>query len=220
METALALITRPTASLGKPTRKDRDIWLMKKRGWSDADLATRFKVGIDKVRLAIDRWELYRASFANDEIDLEINQMATRILPQAEKVFKEGMKATKTQVVHKGKKVISTRVADHSTRIKTLDSFRSLLEAVRPKGVGVQVNTQINNQGKEASTAAPKGFDFESRLRMIRADKGLSNEESVQDGEYSDEESGDVLADELSEIGIELPDDEDESGDDTEDDDE
>src|SRR6185437_1422403 len=213
METALALITRPTASLGKPTRKDRDIWLMKKRGWSDADLATRFKVGIDKVRLAIDRWELYRASFANDEIDLEINQMATRILPQAEKVFKEGMKATKTQVVHKGKKVISTRIADHATRIKTLDTFKNLLEAVRPKGVGVQVNTQINNQGKEVNTAAPKGFDFESRLRMIRADKGLSNEESIQEGDFEDADEQDALTDELAEIGIEIPDEDEENDD-------
>jgi hypothetical protein len=215
METALALISRPTASLGKPTRKDRDIWLMKKRGWADGELATRFGIGVDKVRLAIDRWDLYRASFANEEIDLSINQMATALLPKAQKVLEDGMKATKTEERYsKGKRVITRMVADHATRIKTLDSFKNLLEAVRPKGVGVQVNTQINNPAKDQAPAVPKGFDFESRLRMIRAEKGLSNDDAIEDADFEDDDGTNALSDELAEIGIEIPEEEDEGDDD------
>jgi hypothetical protein len=215
METALALISRPTASLGKPTRKDRDIWLMKKRGWSDDQLATSFHVSVDKIRLAIDRWDLYRASFANEEIDLSINQMATALLPKAQKVLEDGMKATKTEERWvRGKRVIVSKVVDHTTRLKSFESFKNLIEAVRPKGVGVQVNTQINNPAKDQAPAVPKGFDFESRLRMIRAEKGLSNDDTVEDADFEDGDESDVLSDELAEIGIEIPeeDEDDEDG--------
>jgi hypothetical protein len=210
--TALALLSRSPVSLGKPQKKDRDLWLMKKRGWSDDQLATRFNVSIDAVRKAVDRWELHRASFANDEIDIAINQMAVSLLPKAQRVLEQGMMAQKTQTVHKGKKVISTRVIDHSTRIKTLDSFKSLLEAVRPKGVGVQVNTQINNPANTPA-AVPKGYDFESRLRLIRQEKGLTNDEGTLDADYEDSDPESALSDELAEIGIELPDDDEDDDD-------
>ncbi len=217
MGNELALISRSPVSLGKPQKKDRDLWLMKKRGWSDDELATRFGVSIDKVRQAVDRWELHRSGFANEEIDMAINQMAVSLLPKAQKVLEQGMLAQKTQTVHKGKKVITTRVIDHSTRLKTLDSFKSLLEAVRPKGVGVQVNTQINNPSNQPAPT-PRGFDFESRLRLIRQEKGLTNDEGTLDGEVVEVDEQESLANEMSEIGIELPDDEDD--DEEEDDDE
>lgn len=211
--TALALLSRSPVSLGKPTKKDRDLWLMKKRGWSDDELATRFKVSIDAVRKSIDRWELHRASFANEEIDMAINQMAVAILPKAQKVLADGMTAMKTEITTKGQKVIRTRVIDHHVRIKTLDSFKSLLEAVRPKGVGVQVNTQINNPANQPATT-PKGFDFESRLRMIRQEKGLTNDEGTLDGEFDEVDDRDSLNNEMAEIGIELPPEDDEEDDD------
>jgi hypothetical protein len=115
------------------------------------------------------------------------------------------MTAMKSETVHRGKKVISTRVIDHHTRIKTLDSFKSLLEAVRPKGVGVQVNTQINNPANQPA-AVPRGFDFESRLRMIRKEKGLTDDEGMIDGEFDEVDDQESLANEMAEIGIELPD--------------
>lgn len=187
--------------------------MKKVRGWSDDQLATHFSVSIDKVRQAIDRWDLHRASFTNEEIDMAINHMAVSILPKAQKVFEQGLTAQKSEVFYKGKKAITRKVADHHTRIKTLDSFRSLIEAVRPKGVGVQVNTQINNPANQVPET-PRGFDFESRLRMIRQEKGLTNDEGTQDADYEDADPESVLSDELAEIGIELPDDEDENDDD------
>ncbi len=212
---ALALITRSPVSLGKPQKKDRDLWLMKKRGWSDDQLATTFNVSIESVRKATDRWELHRCSFANDEIDMSINQMAAALLPKAQKVLADGMSAMKTETTHRGKKVISTRVIDHHTRIKTLDSFKSLLEAVRPKGVGVQVNTQINNPANQPAPV-PKGYDFESRLRMIRQEKGLTNDEGTLDGEFDEVDPDESLANEMAEIGIELPDEDDDGEDEDE----
>lgn len=212
MGNELALLSRSPVSLGKPTKKDRDLWLMKKRGWSDDDLGTRFGMKIDAVRKAVDRWELHRASFANEEIDMAINQMAVSILPKAQRVLEQGMTAQKSEVFYKGKKAITRKVADHHTRIKTLDSFKSLLEAVRPKGVGVQVNTQINNPANQ-QPEAPRGFDFESRLRLIRQEKGLTNDEGTQEGEYDEVDDRESLAGEMAEIGIELPPEDDEEED-------
>ena len=215
--TALALLSRSPVSLGKPQKKDRDLWLMKKaRGWSDDQLATRFNISIDKVRQAIDRWELYRACHTNEEFDMEVNRMAFGLLPKAQKVMEQGMTAMKTETVHRGKKVISTRVIDHHTRIKTLDSFKALLEAVRPKGVGVQVNTQINNPSGNTAPTTSRAYDFESRLRIARKEKGLTNDEGTQEGDFEDVNPEESLANEMAEIGIELPDEDDDEEEDDE----
>lgn len=211
--TSLALITRPAASLGKPTQKDRNIWLLKKRGRSDDELATLFGVGIDKIRQAYDRWDLHVSKYDNIELDRALVEVGMEMLPQVKKSIAGALTATKLETVTKGKKVIQRRVADRATQLKAVATYRDLMEVTRPKGVGVQVNTQINNPGGDKPSSTPKGFDFESRLRMIRADKGLSNDDAVQDGEFEDVDPDESLSNELAEIGIEIDDEEDEDED-------
>lgn len=209
--TALALLSKPPAKLSKaPQRRDKDFWLMRKRGWTDEQLAVRFNCKPETVKACVDRYELWRANFANDEVDLEVNQMLMRVLPKAEKVLKDGMAATKVEINTRGKKVISKRVADHHVRFKAVEMAQSFMEATKPKGIGVQVNTQVNNPGgQQGGPQAPQGFDFESRVRQLREKRGLSNNDDFVDGEYEDVVPS-TVAEELADIGIDLDDDEDE----------
>jgi len=101
-------------------------------------------------------------------------------------------------------------MADHSTRLAAVSMVKEFIETGRPKGGGIQINTQVNNPGGGPTpTVISKGFDFESHLREIREKKGLGNEVAIIDAKFDEDEDGGLAA-ELSEIGVELDEDEDE----------
>lgn len=212
-QTALAIIQAAPMSRearnAKPSKKDKERYLLSRRGWSMESLAARENVKEHVIKQSIDKYQLYRDSLAVDEQDLAISEMTSRLMPKAESVLSEAMKATHSINVGKGDRVIMRKVADHATRMEAVKTVKSFIETGRPKGGGIQVNTQINNPGAvQAVAGAAKGFDFESHLRDIRAAKGLGNEMVTIDGSLDEDEDGGLSA-ELDEIGIELDEDED-----------
>ena len=212
--TALALLEEKPTSVRKPNVRDKNIWILASKGWSDDQLAVRFKISVVAVQEAKVRWMLYAASLNPESQDLAISEMFGRLLPKTEKVMTEAMKAEHLINVGRGREVIMKKVADHATRLKSVEMVKTIIEVTRPKGGGITVNTQVNNGRGEAGGAntSSKGFDFEARLRDIRERKGLANEaDDVVDAEFVDEET-DELADELAEMGIELDEDEDDGG--------
>lgn len=212
ISTALSLLTRPVEKLTKPSKKDREWYLLSRRGWSEDMLASRDKKSPTTIKAGIMRYQLWRDSMAVDEQDLAIAEMTSRLMPKVEKVLTEAMTATHSTNVGRGNKVIMRKGADYATRIKAVETVKSLIETGRPKGGGIQINTQVNNPGGKGDGQAPGGtggFDFESHLRDIRAKKGLGNDESVIDAEFETAEDGGLSA-ELAEIGVEIdPNDED-----------
>ena len=212
--TALALLEEKPTSVRKPTKRDKDIYLLSRRGWSDDQLAVRYGLKVTTVKEARDRYLLFKDTLSVDEQDLALSQMTERLMPKVEKVLTDAMKAEHSINVGRGREVIMKKVADHATRLKGAEMVKSFVEVTRPKGGGITVNTQVNNGRGEAGGAntSSKGFDFEARLRDIRERKGLANEvDDVVDAEFVDEET-DELADELAEMGIELDEDEDDGG--------
>lgn len=203
-------------TIPKPSKKDKERYLLSRRGWSAEMLAARDSVKEHVIKQSIDRYQLYRDSLAVDEQDLAISEMTARLMPKVEKVMTDAMKAEHMVNVGRGQQVIMRKMADHATRIKAIETVKAFIETGRPKGGGIQINTQVNNN-KDGNTApgATKGFDFEARLRDIRERKGLTDGSKVIEGEYETEEKDD-LADELAEMGIEL-DEQDEEDDDSED---
>lgn len=217
--TSLALLEHKPDRARKPTKKDKDIYLLSRRGWTLDALSTHYHLKPTTIKASIDRYQLYRDSLGNDEIDLSLNELASRVMPKVEKVLTEAMKADHVVNVGRGRQVIMKKVADHATRLKSVEMVKSIMEISRPKGGGININTQVNNgRGEGGGTAAPRGFDFEARLRDIRASKGITDGSAVIDAEFEDEEK-DELADELAEMGIELePEEDDEEEQDGEDD--
>jgi hypothetical protein len=199
----------------KPTKRDKEIYLLYRSGVSTETLAVRYGVKEPAIKSAIERWVLERDSYNIEEQNLELAKMTSRLAPRSEKVLADAMKAEHTVNVGRGQKVIMKKVADHATRIKAVETWKSIQEMARPKGGGITVNTQVNN-GKDGAGAptSTRGFDFEARLRDIRERKGLKNDESVIEAEFEDGEETDALADELAEMGIELETDDDDDQDD------
>lgn len=210
---ALALIEAAPPSRDarskKPSKKDKDRYLLSRRGWTTEALAGRENVKEDVIKASIERYQIYRDSLAVDEQDLAIAEMTSALMPQVQKVLTDAMKAEHTVNVGKGQRVIMRKVADHATRMEATKTVKSFIETGRPKGGGIVVNTQVNNQaGGQPQPGAAKGFDFESHLRDIRAAKGLGNEATVIDAKFDEDEDGGLSA-ELAEIGVEIDEDED-----------
>ncbi len=207
--TALALLEGKGRKIAGPTTRDRNFYLLSRRGWSTAELAVRFSTKEPTVKLAIERYQIYRDSLANDEQDLALAEMVQRTMPKVEKVLTDAMKAERQVNVGRGQQVIMRKMADHTTRLAAASMVKEFIETGRPKGGGITVNTQVNNPGVgPAPTAVAKGFDFESHLREIRAEKGLGNEATIIDASFDEDEDGGLAA-ELSEIGVEIEDEED-----------
>jgi hypothetical protein len=206
---ALALFEGKGTKIVKPTTRDRNFYLLSRRGWSTAELAVRFSTKEPNVKAAIERYQIYRDSLANDEQDLALAEMVQRAMPKVEKVLTEAMKADRQVNVGRGQQVIMRKIADHSTRLAAVSMVKEFIETGRPKGGGIQINTQVNNPGGGPTpTVISKGFDFESHLREIREKKGLGNEVAIIDAKFDEDEDGGLAA-ELSEIGVELDEDED-----------
>lgn len=206
------LLAAPGSITKKPSKRDRDFFLMSRRGWSPEDIAVRNNTSVPVVKAALDRYALYRDSLANEEIDLDLNAMAARLIPKAEKVLTGAMGATVSKTFTKGKKTFTRAVPDHGTRLKAIETMRSMVEAARPKGGGIQINTQVNN-GKNGEPARVVKFDFESRVRMARESKGLANDDAPITAEYEDE-----MTQNIDESEEEFGDDEDDEEDEDEDD--
>lgn len=211
--TALALITSKPERTAKPSKKDKDRYLLSRRGWTTEQLAARENVKEPVIKASIERYQLYRDSLAIDEQDLHIAEMTSRLMPGAEKVLAGAMKAERVVLVStRGSKTITKKVVDHDTRIKAVETIKSLMETGRPKGGGININTQVNNgRGEGGAPLAVRGFDFEARLRNIREKKGLVNDEAIPDAEFEDVQS--TAAEELADIGIDIDDDEDDDED-------
>lgn len=202
--TALVMMTSKPERTAKPTKKDRDRYLLSMRGWTAEQLAARENVKETVIKDSIMRYQLYRDSLNIDAQDLSIAEMTSRLMPGAEKVLAGAMKAERVMIVTKGGKSTTKKVVDHDTRIKAVETVKSFMETVRPKGGGININTQVNNgnQGGGAP-AATRGFDFESRLRNIREAKGLGNDEIIIDADVEESEDGGLAA-ELAQIGVEI----------------
>lgn len=205
---AMTLVTSKSERASKPSKKDKNRYLLSRRGWTPEQLAGRENVKETVIKDSIARYQLYRDSLAIDEQDLHIAEMTQRLMPGAEKVLVGAMAAKRT--VYVGKR--ARQVVDHDTRIKAVETIKSLMETGRPKGGGININTQVNNgHGEGGAPLAVRGFDFEARLRNIREKKGLVNDEEIPDAEFEDVQS--TAAEELADIGIDIEDDDDDDED-------
>lgn len=196
----------------KPGRMDIRRWVMATvSGMSTAEIATRTGVSPQIAQASIDRVKEYRGFYSNDLLQSRLIEVAMDQLGNVGKVWNRGMKATKRD--NKSQRM----VADVLVQLKTVDSVRSFVETVQPKGPGIQLNQQFNNGGGGNGHGTGTGMSFEARLREQRAKRGLTNTEGVTDRTTDDASDGQTLEEELEGIGVDLDDAEDEDeGDDDE----
>ncbi len=82
-----------------------------------------------------------------------------------------------------GKSKVISRQPDHVTRFHAIESLRKLNELTRPKGTGVAVNIQNNNNQNNSTTV---GKSYEDVLRAARERRGLENDEAIRNAKFEE----------------------------------
>ena len=154
---------------------ERELWLGKKKGWTDDQLAVGFKMTELAVKAAIGRHELWRAQFDNAEVDFEVNRLIIGQSPptsgQSPHRRNEGDDNRECRARQKRH---HAQGGHHATRLKSVEMMKTLMDTTRPRGGGIQFNQQINAAGGQQDGAVSgRGFDYETRLRQIRESKGF-----------------------------------------------
>lgn len=164
-----------------------------------------------QVQDSLDRYDSARAEVSNEEVDFAVNQVILKSMTEVGTVLKTGLRAKISENIHIGKdkegkdKYRRVTRPDTTTQLKTIDTMKNLMDSIRPKGGGIAItsNTQVNNPGSGTPGGRPQGLSFEDRVRRNRQRK--IDEGEVVDAEVIEEQT---LEEELSDIGIDIEDDE------------
>ena len=175
----------------KPNSTDRRRWYLFRQRMSPEEICAREKCSLEVFQNSLARMEAYRASVSTDEIEMAMNAIVLRRLPEADKALGDALKAkvvTRHQYVDgKGRqksKVISTE-PDHNIRLQAHDRLQRMADRMIPKGGGVAVNVQQNNAGGGDGGGVVSRRSFEEVLRERRREQGLSDGMTI-DAEYED----------------------------------
>ena len=180
-------------------------------GLTVEEIAVRENVKADKIQDSIDRCREYRNRFTNEMVALKVNEVTLKALEGIPGVFKRGMEAKKEIFAGNTKdgKAKFKVVPDVAMQLKTVETLGKMHDMAQPRVPLVQNNTQFNNT-VGGNQHLRGGTSFESRLRQIRAARGMTNHEEtiIENAAEADEDQ--TLAEELAEqVGIDIDEDDD-----------
>lgn len=181
----------PSSSAVSPSPVDRRRWEDLSSGISPEELAARENVRLPTILKSRDTMRTYLARYSQAATETEVRRLFVEALPDAARVFSEGMQATETihkQVVRERMNARTgeieeyvdeevTIVPDHATRAKFLSELTKLNQSIQPKSplLAIDARSQTNNLNQLGAGAATAGaLSFESITRQIRAERGLS----------------------------------------------
>lgn len=160
------------------------------------------------VQNSIDLMKEWRHRNSNENVALKVNELFISHLDGVSKVFKTGLGAKKQIQIGRTKAGITKfkDVPDVAMQLKTVETIKSLQELAQPKVPLVQTNQQFNTNvgGGNGNGEYHSGMSFESRIRMLREKRGMKNEEELEELEEADILGETSVEDELSDIGINL----------------
>jgi len=187
--------------LAKPSVKDRQRWYLWRSEKPMEEIAARDRVAVETIKESIDKVEAYRYIASAEEVDMAYNMMALELVDSQKKVLKEAMNAKTYRIDTNGKEKV---ISDHATRLKALDVAREFASVARPKGPGIQINTQNNVNGAGVNGTVG-GLSFEQRLREIRAKREIEAPHAIM-LEAPKMTQAEKLAEEFEGAGIDLSD--------------
>ncbi len=180
----------------RPSEADRVRWVMfKAHGKPIEEIAELTHTTAIAVQKSINEMENYQSYYSISALETKTIETVMNQMDGVGKVFNDGLKANKSISIGGGK---TKSVTDWSTRLKTAETIKSLMETVRPKGPGIQFNQQINTA--DSGTTFASGMSFEAMLRKKREQYGLANYQEVEtvEAEVSHEDAVDA---EFAEFG-------------------
>lgn len=165
--------------LAKPTPQDERRWTLAMTGRGAEEIAIAEGVAPETVERSLILMRAYRYRNSNDVVQLRLNETVLAQMPAVGRTLTAGLKAKKIIPLGMGK---SKTVPDHAIQLKTVETIKGLHELAQPKVPLVQNNTQLNfpGQGQSGGQVAA-GLSFESRVRMLRERRGLTNGENERE---------------------------------------
>lgn len=160
---------RPSRA-SKPTARDRRRYALAKRGHTTEEIAGLEATSTDAIEKSILKVTLYNDAYSHEMVDIGVNELVLARLDLIGDTIDRSL-AAKRQVPDGNGGMIEEW--DHDTGLKAIKTMKELVESIRPKGSGVNVNVQQNNLTQNNIGER----SFEERLRAIRERNGLSNDD-------------------------------------------
>lgn len=164
--------------LAKPSPQDERRWTLAMTGSGAEEIAMAEGVAPETVERSLTLMRAYRYRNSNDVVQLRLNETVLAQMPAVGRTLTAGLKAKKIIPLGMGK---SKTVPDHAIQLKTVETIKGLHELAQPKVPLVQQNTQMNFGGQPSPGQVAAGLSFESRVRMLRERRGLTNGENERE---------------------------------------
>lgn len=163
----------------KPTPKDRRRYAMIRRGHSIEEVAGIEKVSVETINKSLLVMTMYQDAYSHESIEFATNEVFLSKLDAISTTLDEAMKAQRPNQQ-------GVMEADHDMRLKAIQTAKSLLDSIRPKGGGVNVNVQQNNNVNPSNGPARGGFEGIVRRLEERRQAQATPVEIVQDAEFEE----------------------------------
>lgn len=190
----------------KPEKDEIVIYQMKESvGLSEQEIASQMGMTIADVNEAVKTVRSRMLRVSDEIVQMHTKEVFVELQEQIKDATSEALRATKMTDA-------GEEIADHRVRLKAIETISKMVgESGKRAAAGVQINQQFNNQ---ASDTGKSSFSFESVLRKVREEKGLSNnfgipatlvhdaENSPIDDEllFEDDEDGEYIEDDEDEV--------------------
>jgi hypothetical protein len=172
---------RSASSAAASVSPDARRYHLFRSGVSPEEQAARENIRLATITASIERQQLLSQQFSLDSMQQAAREMLMDQFPNMASALREASEAVqelkKEELQEDGQMTTTSYfVPDHSTRLKAIKAFESLLSCIQPKtpmvAVDARSQTQINNPAPAAGSGGP--LSTESIIRQIRAERGLA----------------------------------------------
>lgn len=193
---------------GDPRNKDLQRWALWRQQVSIEEIATRWNTSIEEIQHSINHVQEFQQLHSHEVVDMRINKAVLNTLNGVdggplEKILLNLAEAKKVLVGYGPNGEDPILEPDHDSRIKMIDTLMKMIDKIRPRGTGVNVNVAQTNNTLNVSGGATRSFEQRIRLahekHELRAapvdvdngdgdDDDLDDDDDIADAEFEDSE--------------------------------
>ena len=165
---------------------DRLCWQYSRAGSDTAYIATMMNATPEEVAEGITAMEMWKASNSREIVEASMNEQAIIAIEPVGRTLAEAqsaMRLVSAEIRHpKTGEVIREAVyaPDYQTRIAATEATARIVESVKERGPGVQVNVGGNQLHVNGGGGGARSF--EERLRLQRESRGMRDVGNTGDG--------------------------------------
>lgn len=191
---------------GDPRNKDLQRWALWRQQVSIEEIATRWNTSIEEIQHSINHVQEFQQLHSHEVVDMRINKAVLNTLNGVdggplEKILLNLAEAKKVLVGYGPNGEDPILEPDHDSRIKMIDTLMKMIDKIRPRGTGVNVNVAQTNNTLNVSGGATRSFEQRIRLahekHELRAapvdvdngdgdDDDLDDDDDIADAEFED----------------------------------